>query len=147
MSDASPTEVLPPEAMGYFQRLLPPSELTTDLGIQIDHYHVLYRFLRGDAVAVVDVRSSSACTTPAGALCIEVVQQSGAGGDVLAADASRALSYAARGAHEAAPWIIVAADGTPAPHRVFGRSHLVLGGVLLAIVAAGVLISIVRRRR
>lgn len=148
MPSPPPFEVLPPEAMEYFKRLLPASELTSDVGIEIDHDHVLYRFHRGDALVVVDVNQAWTCSRPAGALCVKVVDRSGAGADALATEAQATLVQAASVAVGASPWR--PAEESPSLSR--GRDPLppgtlARGELLLVLVAAGVLVSVVRFRR
>lgn len=148
VSGAPSNDVLPPEAMEYFKRLLPASELTSDLGIEIDRDHVLYRFHRGDALAVVDVNQAWKCAKPAGALCIEVVDRSGAGADALATEARATLIQAARGATGASPWR--PAEESPSFARrpdALAPGTLARGELLLVLVAGGVLISALRFRR
>jgi hypothetical protein len=128
--------------MEYFKHLLPDSELTSDLGIEIDHFHVLYRFHRGDARAVIDVNQAWRCAYPVGTLCIEVIDRSGGGADALATEAQAALVHAASVESRSSPW-----KPPVAPPDALEVRLLATGEVFLVLMAVGILASAVRFRR
>lgn len=134
--------MLPPEAASYFQQLLPPSELTQLLEIQISFDHVVYRFQRGQALAEIELTHPSTCAAPDGPMCLRRGRTSGPGADALSRDAHDALADALRQSRDAPKWVEVAsADNRPPEY------WLPVAEALYLILIAGLLVALWRCRR
>ena len=131
--------VLPPETGAFFQRLLPPSELTRQLDIEIDHSRARYRFRRGEAVAEIELAHPTTCAAPDGPMCVSRTRASGQGGEQLMAEASAAVVAALRRSAGGPGWIT---QETPPP------SHwLQIGETFFGVLLGGVLMAVWRLRR
>jgi len=101
-----PAPALPPDAAPFFAHLLPPSELTRGLDIQLRGDHAEYRFRRGAAHADIRLAHPSTCAAPDGPLCLVVLDTGGPGADALAREAAAALTSALRASATGPKWIM-----------------------------------------